>query len=153
MTGEEFNIHLTQDAKACCVNTPRSIPFVHHDKLKTELELLQQQNIIAPIMEATEWCAPIVVAPKKSTENIRMCVDFLHLNQYVQRERYMSPIPAEAIADIAAANAKYFTVLDAMKGYHQCPLDQDSQLLTTFITPFGRFKYLRTCPLWDIFHL
>ena len=30
-----------------------------------------------------------------------------------------------------------------MKGYHQCPLDQGSQLLTTFITPFGRFKYLR----------
>ena len=30
-----------------------------------------------------------------------------------------------------------------MKGYHQCPLDPDSQLLTTFITPFGRFKYLR----------
>ena len=55
----------------------------------------------------------------------------------------MSPSPAEAIADIAATNAKYFTVLDAMKGYHQCPLDQDSQRLTTFITPFGRFKYLR----------
>ena len=30
-----------------------------------------------------------------------------------------------------------------LKGYHQCPLDEDSQLLTTFITPFGRFKYLR----------
>ena len=29
-----------------------------------------------------------------------------------------------------------------MKSYHQCPLDNDSQLLTTFITPFGRFKYL-----------
>ena len=27
----------------------------------------------------------------------------------------MSPIPAEAIADIAAANAKYFTVLSSMK--------------------------------------
>ena len=49
----------------------------------------------------------------------------------------MSPNPTEAIADIAAANAKYFTVLDTMKGYHQCPLDQDSQLLTTFITPLA----------------
>ena len=29
-----------------------------------------------------------------------------------------------------------------MKGYHRCPLDQESQLLTTFITPFGRFKYM-----------
>ena len=30
-----------------------------------------------------------------------------------------------------------------MKGYHQCPLDKESQLLTTFITPSGHFKYLR----------
>ena len=44
---------------------------------------------------------------------------------------------------MAASNAKFFTVLDARKGYHQCPLDAQSQLLTTFITPFGRFKYLR----------
>ena len=29
-----------------------------------------------------------------------------------------------------------------MKDYHQCLLDQDSQLLTPFIIPFGRFKYL-----------
>ena len=119
------------------------IPFACCDKLKTELELLQQQNITAPITEATEWCAPIVVIPKKNTENICMCVDISHLNWYVQQERYMLPTPAEAITDIAAANAKYFMVLDAMKGYLQCPLDQDSQLLITFITPIGRLKYLR----------
>ena len=44
---------------------------------------------------------------------------------------------------IFPVNAKVFTILDAMKGYHQCPLDQESQLLTTFITPYGTFKYLR----------
>ena len=143
MTGEEFHISLTDKAKPFCVNTPRSIPFMYRDKLKAELELLQRQNIVTPITEATEWCAPIVVTPKKNSDNIRMCVDLSHLNRYVRRERYQSPTPAEAIADIAATNAKYFTVLDAMKGYHQCPLDADSQLLTTFITPFGRYKYLR----------
>ena len=143
MTGNEFHISLIDDAKPFCVNTPRSIPFMYHDKLKSGLELLQRQNIVAPITEATEWCAPIVVTPKKNSDNIRMCVDLLHLNRYVRRERYQSPTPAEAIADIAATNAKYFTVFDAMKGYHQCPFDTDSQCLTTFITPFGRFKYLR----------
>ena len=61
----------------------------------------------------------------------------------MRRERYQSPTPAEAVADIAASSAKVFTVLDTMKGYHQCPLDEDSQLLTTFITAHGRFKYLR----------
>ena len=143
MDGEEFHISLTKNVKPFCVHTPRSIPFAFRDKLKAELDLLQEQNIIAPVTEVTEWCAPIVVTPKKNSESIRMCVDLSRLNRYVQRERYQSITPAQAVADIAASDAKYFTVLDAMKGYHQCALDSESQLLTTFITPFGRFKYLR----------
>ena len=65
------------------------------------------------------------------------------LNKYVRRERYQSPTPAQAVANIAADKAKVFTKIDTMKGYHQCPLDSESQLLTTFITPFGRFKFLQ----------
>ena len=143
MDGEEFHIHLSSDAKPFCVTSPRSIPFAYRDKLAAELKLLEQQHIIAPVTEPTDWCAPIVVTPKKNSDSIRMCVDLSHLNRYVKRERYQSPCPAEAVADIAASKAKYFTILDARKGYHQCPLDAQSQLLTTFITPFGRFKYLR----------
>ena len=141
MDGEKFHITLTEDAKPFCVNTPRTIPFAFRDKLKVELELLQEQGIIAPITEPTEWCSPIVVTPKKGTDKIRMCVDLSHLNKFVKRERYQSPTPAQTVADIAAENAKVFTKLDALKGYHQCPLDEESQPLTTFITPFGRFKY------------
>ena len=54
-----------------------------------------------------------------------------------------SETPAQAVADIAADHAKIFTKLDALKDYHQCPLEKESQLLTTLITPFGRFKFLR----------
>ena len=143
MGGEKFHISLMGDAKPFCVNTPRSIPFAYREKLKAELELLQDQGIIAPVTIPTEWCAPIVIAPKKDSDNIRMCVDLSRLNRYVKRERYLSSTPAQAVADIAADHAKAFTKFDALKGYHQCPLDEESQLLTTFITPFGRFKYLR----------
>ncbi len=37
---------------------------------------------------------------------------------------------------------KYFTVVDALKGYHQVPLDDEKADLTTFSTPFG-LGYLR----------
>ena len=47
------------------------------------------------------------------------------------------------VANKTQSKAKCFIVFDALKGYHQCPLDEESQKLTTFITPFGRFKYLR----------
>lgn len=143
MEGEQFNIALTDDAKPFCINTPRSIPFAYRDKLKDELDILQSQGIIELVTEPTEWCAPIVVAPKKDTTAIRMCVDLSRLNRYIRRERYQSQTPAQAVADIAADKARIFTKLDAMKGYHQCPLDPESQLLMTFITPFGRFKFLR----------
>ena len=83
MVGEEFYISLTQDAKPFCVGTPCTITFIYQDKLKTELDVLLRQKIIAPVT---------------------------------------------AIADITTANARYVTVIDAMTGYHQCPLDSDSQL-------------------------
>ena len=61
----------------------------------------------------------------------------------MQREFYSMCTPSDAAADISSKNANCFTVFDALKGYHQCPLDEQSQLLTTFMTPFGRFKFLR----------
>ena len=80
---------------------------------------------------------------KKNSDDIRICVDFSVLNKYVNRELYTSPTPIDAIADICQQQAKYFTVVDALKGYHHCPLGQHTQLLTTFMTPFGRYKFLR----------
>lgn len=52
----------------------------------------------------------------------------------MKRELYQSATPAEAVADITASKAKYFTVLDAIERCHQCLLDDESQLLTKFKT-------------------
>ena len=68
-----------------------------------------------------------MVAPKKGIDYIRLCVDLSKLNRYVCRERYQSPTPAEAVADIAASEARVFTILDTKKGYyHQCLMDEQS---------------------------
>jgi hypothetical protein len=40
-------------------------------------------------------------------------------------------------------DAKFFTIVDATKGYWHVPLDQESSYLTTFSTPFGRFRFKR----------
>ena len=50
-----------------------------------------------------------------------MDVDISNLNCHVQWS-----VPAQAVADIAATNTKYFTVLNTLKDYHQCPLDLES---------------------------
>ena len=36
-----------------------------------------------------------------------------------------------------------FSTLDAASGFWQIPVDEDSQLLTSFITPFGRYAFCR----------
>ena len=57
MNVETFHIHLTDNAKPFCVSTLLSIPYAYRDKLASELELLQLQNIIAHVTEVTDWCA------------------------------------------------------------------------------------------------
>ena len=143
MPGEKFHIHLKEDAKPFCVRTPRSVPLPYQDKLKVELDLQQKQGIIGIQTKPTDWCAAIVVTSKKDPTKIRLNVDLTKVNPYVKRERYQSLTPAEQVVDIAKSGARYFTSIDAIKGYHQIPLDEESQDITTFITPYGRFKYLR----------
>ena len=83
MDGEQFRIQLVEGAKPFCIHMPRAIPFAYHEKLRDELDLLQSQGIIAPVTTPTEWCAPIVVALKKDSERIQLCVDLSHLNKHM----------------------------------------------------------------------
>ena len=41
------------------------------------------------------------------------------------------------------ANAKVFSVLDAKEGFWHIKLEESSSFLTTFWTPFGRYRWLR----------
>ena len=57
--------------------------------------------------------------------------------QAIRREHYQFPI----LEDIATrlSGAKCYSKLDANHGYRQIPLGPESQLLTTFNSPFGRY--------------
>ena len=140
---EQFRIRLCEDAKPLCVTTPRRVPFSLRSKLQEELQRLEADRIIKKVTEPTEWCVPIFVAPKKDGRSIRPCVDLSHLNKYVRHEVYQSLTPMEEAASIVGSEARWFTVFHALKGYHQCPLSEDSHLLITFVIPVGRYAYLR----------
>ena len=77
----------------------------------------------------------------KKSGKIRICVDFKKLNAAVKRAIYMLP----NLEDIAhkLANATVFSSLDAASGNFQIPLEQSSELLTTCMTPYGRFCFKR----------
>ena len=43
----------------------------------------------------------------------------------------------------AKAKAKFFSKVDLKSGYWHCQLDEESSLLTTIFTPFGRYRWCR----------
>ncbi|UYV76107.1 hypothetical protein LAZ67_13002539 [Cordylochernes scorpioides] len=138
--GNPYEIKLKPGAKPYAVRTPRRVPIPLMEKLKTRLEELEKAGIIAQVNVATEWCAPTVIAGKPNGD-IRLCVDLSRLNEHVQREVHPMPVVEHMLGQLG--EARFFSKLDANSGFHQIPLSPDCQHLTTFITPFGRYKYCR----------
>ena len=69
---------------------------------------------------------------------IRLCINLTKLNKGIKCELYQLESVEETIARLEE-ECKVMTKLDANSGYCQMKLDNESQLLTTFITPLGRF--------------
>ena len=135
-----YTVRLKDDAKPFSISTPRRLPLPMKQKVEDELKSLQEKDIIRPVTTPTDWCAPIVAVPKPSGK-IRLCVDYTKLNESVRRENFPLPTTDELLAQLDGATV--FTKLDCNQGFHQIPLSVESQELTTFITPFGRFCYQR----------
>ncbi|KAI0230692.1 Retrovirus-related Pol polyprotein from transposon 17.6 [Lamellibrachia satsuma] len=119
----------------------RSVPVALKQKLKSELEVMVEKGIITPVNEPTDWVSALVVVKKKDTNGIHICMDPGELNRAIKRPHYLMRTTEEVVENIP--NAKYFTVMDAKQAFYHIPLENDSSYLTTFGTPFGRFRYLR----------
>ena len=133
-------ITLKHGAIPSCVAAPRRVPFPILPEVKKELLRMEDNNIIQKVSGPSDWCSPMVPVVKKNGK-VRICVDYKKLNCSVKREHLMLP----NLDDIAPnlAGAKYFSALDASGGYYQIPLDEESSMLTTFITPIGRYRFNR----------
>lgn len=140
MAGGPHHVKLSENARPYAISAPRRVPLPLYEKVREELRKMEMMGVISKVEEATEWCAPIVVATKKSGA-IRLCGDFTELNRFIIRERLVLPSTEEIFAKIS--NAQCFSKLDARMGFWQIPLSEDSKHLTTFITPFGRYCYNR----------
>jgi hypothetical protein len=70
--GEKYHIHLKDNDIPCRVSVCRNIAYAYQDKLKLELDKLQAEGVITPVTKPTEWVNPIVIEPKKGTDEIRL---------------------------------------------------------------------------------
>ena len=83
-----------------------------------------------------------VLYGKPDGKSVRMVTDFTRLNSFVQRPVHPFACVSEILQTIPAS-AKYFAKMDAVNGYFQIALDEESSMKTTFLLPSGRYRYLR----------
>jgi len=135
----EYHIRINEHCRPT-QHAPRRVPVAIRDQLKDTLDQLTHQEILKPVTEPTAWINSMV-AVKKKNGNLRICLDPKDLNQAIQREHYQLP----TIEDVATRlhGAKLFTILDVRNGFWHVSLDEQSSLLTTFHTPFGRYRWTR----------
>ena len=136
----DYSIQLEEGAKPIAMLVPRRVAIPLMQPVKEELENMVKLGVISREREPTEWCAGMVVV-QKPNKKVRICVNLIHLNKSVRRERH--PLPAVEQSMALLAGARVFSTLDANSGFWQIPLDRQSALLTTFITPFGRYCFHR----------
>jgi hypothetical protein len=142
MSGPPIEIHMVEPAIPRACSTPAPVPLhwqkrVYEDLLRDEaLGVIEKVPYGVPV----SWCHRMVVT-RKHDGTPRRTVDLSPLNKHCKRETFAAEAPFRLARRIPGQTWK--TVTDAWNGYHSVPLRESDRHLTTFITPFGRWRYTR----------
>ena len=135
--------HITVDPSVPpVVHAQRRVPLSLRDDTKEELDDMEARGIIMKIKEGepTAWVNSLVYR-RKPNGSLRICLDPKDLNKAISREHHAIPTLPEILQKLNGARC--FSILDAKCGYWNVELDQESSYLTTFNSPFGRYRFLR----------
>ena len=117
----------------------RKIPLALEQKVQDELLQMEQNGIIEKVTKPTDWVNPVVIVPKKDN-SIRICLDPRHLNKFIKRQHYQIPSQDQLMSKLQGSTI--FSLIDAKSAFYHIQLDDESADLCTFITPFGRYRFL-----------
>nr|XP_050038398.1 uncharacterized protein K02A2.6-like [Dermacentor andersoni] len=141
---DEYNIRLKPVAVPFSLSVPRRIPIPLLEIVCRELDKLESAGVIRRVDKPTPRCSGLVVV-RKGDGSYRLCVDLTQLNKVVLRERHILPTVEQVLGLLG--DATVFSKLDATASFHQMKLSEDSQELTTFISPIWPILLL-PAPLW-----
>ncbi|PFX12096.1 Retrovirus-related Pol polyprotein [Stylophora pistillata] len=118
----------------------RKLPIALQEDVKQELDRLVDIGVLIPVEEPSVWVSQMAVV-KRPDGSLRICIDRQPLNEALQREHYRLPTLDDVLPNVN--NAKVFSKQDVKQAYWLVQLDKESSLLTTMITPFGRYRWAR----------
>ncbi|RLJ22718.1 hypothetical protein DJ031_00320, partial [bacterium endosymbiont of Escarpia laminata] len=141
MSGPPLQLMIDPDAKPFACHSPIPVPLHWRADVKAGLDRDVLLGVIEPVPvgEPVTWCHRMVVCAKKDGKP-RRTVDFQPLNKYATRETHHTQPPFHQARSVPQCTKK--TVFDAWNGYHNVPLREEDRPLTTFITPWGRYRYM-----------
>ena len=139
LPGGAYHIQL-KDGYKPVQHAPRTVAQSLKPAYREELDRLLRINVIAEVREYTEWVNSIVPA-KKPDGTLRLCLDPKDLNKEMKRDKWYTRTMDDVLPELAGS--KFFSLLDAKSGFWHIPLDHESSMLTTFNTPWGKFRWLR----------
>ena len=144
MSGPPMSLLIDEEAKPVAHHTPIPVPIYWQEQVKAGLDQDVQLGVIEPVPIGTpvSWCHRMVVCAKKSGKP-RRTVDFQALNRHATRETHHTQSPFHQARKVPHNMRK--STFDAWNGYHSIALDPADRHLTTFITPWGRYRYC-VCP-------
>ena len=145
MEGPPLKLMIDPAAQPVAYHKPVPIPLHWQEEVKKGLDQDVRLGVIepVPIGEPVTWCHRMVVCAKKNGKP-RRTVDFQALNASATRETHHTQSPFHQARSVPHGKKK--TVLDAWNGYHSVPIRPEDRHLTTFITPWGRYRY-KTAPM------
>ena len=84
----------------------------------------------------------MLIQTKKSGKPRRV-IDLKPLNKYAVRQSH--PLESPFLTASSVPPETYRMTCDAWNGYHSIPLKEEDRHYTTFMTPFGHYRY-KTAP-------
>ena len=133
-----FQIKLQEDAIASN-RPPYQVPIHLRGEVNMELDKLIEQHIIEP-SQAIDWCAPIVPV-RKPDKSIRLCIDYREINKVTPLDRHTIPTLPQILNNIG--HASVLSKVDLTAGFHQIFVDNQSRDFTTFLSPKGKYRFVR----------
>ena len=140
MKGEPRQIPVGSDVRPTAVHTPVPVPLHWEAKVNRDLMRDIALGVIEPVPVNTPvtWCLRMVVVPKHNGKP-RRTVDMQSLNRASVRQTHHTKSPFMLTSAVPAGKIK--SVLDVWNSFHSVPIVKEDRDKTTFITPFGRFRY------------
>ena len=141
MVGPPLRLNVDPRATPVTVHKAASVPVHWENKVREHLDRDVRLGVLekAPVGTPDTWCHRMVIVGKANGEPRRV-VDFQPLNRHATRETHHTKSPYHQARGVPKEVKK--SVFDAWNGYHSVPLHPEDTHFTTFITPWGRYRYL-----------